>query len=125
MIELENRQKEFLKEYATFLKIPKIIKSIENHVYKIAIQSMTIPTQVAVSKIMMLNNAKDKFLKEYFEFEKFLNKFDDIELEILDYLKSNYSVTDIAKEMNVSWRTVFRKISKMNKKYLEWKNGKI
>ena len=127
MIKYTERQfnLELTRDFFKFRQIPYRIFEIDKIINKMALLSRNISSREATSRILLLMKSKDNLILKYKKFEKMFNMLTEEILKILHLVNSGYSYNYIAKCSNVSMRTIVRKISNANKKYIRWKNGKI
>lgn len=116
---------ELTKDFFEFCQIPYRISKIDKIINKMALLSRNISSREATSRILLLMKSKDNLILKYKKFEKMFNMLNEEILKILFLVNNGYSYSYVAKCSNVSIRTIIRRISNANKKYIRRKNGKI
>lgn len=115
------RIKEDYKKYKENIKLRTMyLKDSEKYA---SIASFGISAKKATNKMLEYYDIIGKLSHKISNFEKILYyHFDTDEIIVLDFFL-NHTVQECADEWGISYRSVFRKITVLNKKYLGVKNG--
>ena len=122
---MENYSVEIKEDFKKYVENKKIYDLLLNHSKQFAIKgSFCLSAKKGVEIMLNYYEETNRKINKIREFEKIIEKFDLNELEMINdmlYL----TVPDCAIKWECSTRTVHRRQSQINKKYLKVKYGKI
>lgn len=115
----ENEFRNVLKIYK---KVLQLITIKQNKFKKIA-EHIGTPVKIGVQKFIQLEEEITQLESVYFEIEMFRNVFCSQEdKEMIQLMIDELSVPQIAQELSISVRTVYRRVAKIAENFLNFKN---